>query len=305
MNEIKKLDDMLTALKQKSKKRMVVMQANDRHTVEAVNKAVELGIIEGILVGDEKKIIQICQEDKIDHNAFSIVNEPDETQVAGTSLQLINNGTGDLIMKGLVSTDKYMKALLNKEYGLVPEGAILSHVSVIEPEHYPKLLIAGDVAIIPQPELKEKIAIANYLIHTAHALGITKPRLAVLAATDQVLPKMQSCIDAAILSKMADRGQIKGAFVDGPMALDVAVDKESAEIKNIHSPVAGNADCILFPNIESGNVFYKSHTKLSGGELAAVVAGAKVPAILSSRGDSAKTKLYSIALAALLAMYFS
>ncbi|MDX2445438.1 MAG: phosphate acyltransferase, partial [Bacteroidales bacterium] len=130
---------------------------------------------------------------------------------------------------------------------------------------------------------------------------IKKPKLAVLAATEQVLPKMQACVDAAILAKMGDRGQFSGAVVEGPLALDVAVDKVSAEIKKINSPVAGDADCLLFPNIEAGNVFYKFHTKLSGGELGAIVAGAKVPAILSSRGDSAKTKLYSIALAALLA----
>ncbi|MEA3476868.1 MAG: phosphate acyltransferase, partial [Bacteroidota bacterium] len=162
-------------------------------------------------------------------------------------------------------------------------------------------LVVGDVAIIPAPELKEKIAIAKHLIRTSKALGIEQPKLGVLAATEQVLPKMQACVDAAIISKMGERGQIKGAIIDGPMALDVAVDKESAEIKKINSPVAGDVDCILFPNIESGNVFYKFHTKLSGGELAAIVAGAKVPAILSSRGDSARTKLYSIALAALMA----
>ena len=178
-------------------------------------------------------------------------------------------------------------------------NAILTHVTVAENPGYYKLLIVGDVAIIPNPDLKQKITITNYLIRTAKALGIDKPKVALLAATEQMSASMQACVDAAIISKMADRGQIKGAYIDGPLALDVAIDKESAEIKKLGGEVAGDADCLLFPNIESGNVFYKSHTKLCGGELGAIVVGAKVPAILSSRGDSAKTKLYSIALAAL------
>jgi len=180
-------------------------------------------------------------------------------------------------------------------------NSILSHISVIETPNYHKLITVADVAIIPLPDLKQKIAITNYLIRTAKALQINKPKVAILAATEQMLPGMQACVDAAIISKMADRGQIKGAFVDGPLALDVAIDKESCEIKKLESTVAGDADCILFPNIEAGNVFFKTNTKLCKGELAAVVFGAKVPAILTSRGDSELTKLYSIALAALIA----
>ncbi len=135
----------------------------------------------------------------------------------------------------------------------------------------------------------------------AHALGIERPKVAIIAASEQVLPKMQACVDAAILAKMAERGQIKGAIVDGPLALDAAIDRESAEIKGLTGEVAGDADCLLFPNIESGNVFYKTNTKLAGAELGAMVAGARAPAILSSRGDTVKTKMYSIALGALTA----
>ena len=151
------------------------------------------------------------------------------------------------------------------------------------------------------PDLKQKIAITNYLIKTAHALEINNPKVALLAATEQMSAGMQACVDAAIISKMGDRGQIKGALLDGPLAMDVAIDKESCEIKKLVSPVAGDADCILFPNIESGNVFFKTCTKLCKAELGAVVFGAKVPAVLTSRGDSEMTKLYSIALAAMLA----
>jgi phosphate butyryltransferase len=160
-------------------------------------------------------------------------------------------------------------------------------------------MIVGDVAIIPTPDLKQKVAITNYLINTAHALGIEKPKVAIIAATEQVSPGMEACVDASIISKMGDRGQIKNALIDGPLALDVAIDKESAQIKKLTGEVAGDADCLLFPNIDAGNVFYKTNTKLAGAELGAMVVGAKVPCVLSSRGDSTLTKLYSIALAAM------
>jgi len=298
---IRKLNQMFDLLKNQDLKRVVVAYANDTHTIEAVHEAVKLHLIRGILVGDAEMIKGACENLQVDPADFQIVHEPDEMTAAKTAVSLINKGEGDLIMKGLVSTDKYMRALLDKEDGLMEPGAILSHVSIIESENYHKLLIVGDVAIIPNPELMEKVAIINYLMETARVLGIEQPKVALLAATEQVLPKMTACVDAALLAKMAERGHFKGALVDGPLALDVIIDKQSAKIKNLQSPVAGDADCILFPNIESGNVFYKFHTKLSGGEIAAVVVGARVPAILSSRGDSVKTKLYSIALGALLA----
>ncbi len=298
---IKKLDDLFTVLKAQKSKRLVAAYANDAHTIGAVSQAVDLGIIEATLVGDKAVIATVCTRENIDISKFEIVHEPEEMQAARRAVALINEGRGDMLMKGLVSTDKYMRAILNKENGLMTPGAILSHVTVTENPVYHKLLVVGDVAIIPLPELKEKIAITNYLINVAHALGNKLPKVAVLAATEQVMPKMPACVDAALISKMADRGQITGALVEGPLALDVAIDKESAEIKKINSPVAGDADCLVFPNIESGNVFYKANTKLAGGEQGAIVVGAKVPAVLSSRGDSIKTKLYSIALAAILA----
>jgi phosphate butyryltransferase len=157
------------------------------------------------------------------------------------------------------------------------------------------------MAIIPAPDLKQKIAIVGFCVNVAKALGIATPKVAMITATEQVSAGMPACVEAAIIAKMGDRGQIKGAVVDGPLALDVAIDKEAAQIKKLTSEVAGDADCLVFPNIESGNVFYKTCTKLVGSELAAMVVGAKVPCILSSRGDSELTKLYSIALAALTA----
>jgi phosphate butyryltransferase len=299
--QIQKLDQMFEALKNGDKKVLVAAYANDSHTIGAVSQAVDMGIVEATLVGDIDTMKKVCSEENIDVAKFKLVQEADAQKAAFKACELINKGEGNLIMKGLVSTDQYMRAILNKEVGLMLPKAILSHVTVMETPNYHKLLVVGDVAIIPAPELKEKLAIANYLIKTAHALGIEKPKLAVLAASEQVSPKMQASIDGALMSKMADRGQIKGAYVDGPLSLDLAIDKESAQIKKVGGEVAGDADCILFPNIESGNVFYKANTKLANGEQGAIVAGAKVPAVLSSRGDSVQTKLYSIALAALQA----
>jgi len=298
---ITRLEQILDVLKSNGKKRLVAAFANDSHTIGAVNDAVQQGIIKATLVGDKDAIGKTCTKHNFDISQFTIVHEPDEWKAAQKAVDMINSGEGDMIMKGLVSTDKYMKAILNKEKGLMPPKAVLSHVTVIENPNYHKLLVVSDVAVIPQPDLDQKIALTNYVINVARALGIEKPKVALIAATEQVLPKMEACVDAAIISKMADRGQIKNAYVDGPLAVDVAVDKESAEIKNLDSNVAGDADCLVFPNIESGNVFYKTNTKLANAELGALVVGAKCPAILSSRGDSVKTKLYSIALAALVA----
>jgi phosphotransacetylase len=299
---ITKLAQMFDVLKSKSKKRLVAAFANDAHTIGAVNQAVEMGIVDATLVGDEATIKKVCAEHKIDVSKFKIVQEADEWKATVKAVELINKGEGEVLMKGLVTSDKYMRAILDKEKGLMAgPKAILTHVSCIETPNYPKLLIVADVAIIPAPDLNQKIAMTNYLIQTAHALQIETPKVALIAATEQMMPGMQACVDAAIISKMADRGQIKGALVDGPLAMDVAIDKESCEIKKLKSPVAGDADCLLFPNIESGNVFFKTNTKLCKGELGAVVYGAKVPAVLTSRGDSELTKLYSIALAAMVA----
>lgn len=298
---ITKLDQIIELVKTKGKKRLIAAYANDAHTIEAVNEAVDKGIIEAVLTGDTETIKKVCAELKIDASKFKIIQEADEMKAASLAVKLINNGEGDILMKGLVSTDKYMRAILNKETGLMTPKAVLTHIAVVENPAYHKLLIASDCAIIPNPDIKQKEIIINFMIQTAKAIGIDMPKVALIAATELVSTGMEACIDAAILSKMADRGQIKDAYVDGPLALDVAIDKESAKTKKMTGAVAGDADCLLFPNIESGNVFYKASTKFNNAEIAANVMGAKVPCVLSSRGDSSKTKLYSIALAAALA----
>ena len=298
---ITNFDQLLDTVRTQPMKRLVAAWAVDDHTISAVRHAVDKGIVSATLVGDEKRIAAVCEHEKIDPSIFTIVHVGEEIKAISTAVEMINNGEGDILMKGLCSTDKYMRAILNKERGLLPPKAVLSHVTVVSAPTYPKLIIVGDVAVIPAPDLTQKVAITNYVIATAKALGNEKPKVALLAATEQMLPGMQACVDAAMIAKMADRGQIAGAYVDGPLALDVAIDMESAITKKLTSPVAGDADCIVFPNIESGNVFFKAVTKLAKGELAALVMGAKVPCVLTSRGDSTVSKLNSIALAALLA----
>ena len=297
---ITKLDQIIEAAKLKGKKRLVAAFANDSHTIGAASMAIDAGFVEATLVGDIDTIKKVCKEEGIDFNKFTLVQEANEQGAANLAVKLINEGKGDFLMKGLCTTDKYMRAILNKESGLMPGGKpVLSHVTVFEIPSYHKLLITSDVAVIPAPDFKQKLALTNYVIATAKVLGIEMPKVAIIAATEQVSVGMPACVDAALIAAMGNRGQIKGAIIDGPLAMDVAIDKESADIKKLKGEVVGNADCLVWPTIEAGNVFYKTATKLAGAELAAMVVGAKVPCVLSSRGDSTQTKMYSIALAAL------
>lgn len=297
---LERLADLFDFVRNTETKTLIAVNAVDGHSLEAIAEAVKLNIVSAIVTGDEREIISQCEKNSIDWHLFRIINAENEDESAKLAIQLASKTNGAILMKGLITSDRFMKSILNKEYGLLPSGAVLSHVSVIDNPNYHKLLIVSDVAIIPYPTLKQKIVMTHYLKQMAIDLGITQPKIALIAPTEQVLPSLISCTDAAEITKLAMDGEFEPALVFGPMALDVAIDKESAQIKNITSLVAGNADCLLFPNIDAGNVFYKTNTKLCGAEQAAVVMGASVPVVLSSRGDSIQTKLNSIALAALL-----
>jgi len=299
--EIKKLNEMFDVLKSRPKKRLVAAYAMDDHTICAVNDAVDNGLIDATLIGDPARIAEICKEEKIDINKFKIVEEKDDVKAAALACDLINRGEGDILMKGLLPTDKYMRAILNKERGLCPPNVTLAHIAVIENPNYHKLLVASDCAIIPLPDLKQKQTILKYVTTVSKALGVNCPKVAMVTATEQMSAGIPACVDAAIIAKMAERGQIKGCMVEGPISLDLACDAETAKIKGMNSPVAGDADCLVFPNLESSNVFYKCCTKFDKSEVGAMLMGAKVPCVLSSRGDTSKTKLYSIAIAAMLA----
>ena len=299
---ITNFDQMFEQLRSKPKKRLVAAWGVDDHTISAVYMAVEAGIVEGMLVGDEAMIQKVCADNNYDISKLTVINNPNELKSIAQAVDMVNAGEADILMKGLCSTDKYMRGILNKEKGLLPPKAVLSHVCVVQHPEYHKLMVISDIAVIPAPDLKQKQAMIGYVANTARALGVEKPKVAMITATEQMLPGMPACVEAAMLAKMSDRGQIAGCVVDGPLALDVALCKEAAEIKKLKSEVAGDADCLVFPSIEAANVFYKFAGHFCPGvKMAAMVAGAKAPCVLSSRADSTETKLNSIALAALTA----
>lgn len=297
---IKKLEDIVVAARDGGRRRLIVAYGQDLHTIEAVSDAVDMGIVEATLIGDPEQIALVCASAGIDVGKFKIIAESVDVKCVETGVRMVACGDGDVLMKGLVSTDKYMRGILNRDWGLLPVGGILSHVTVIELPNYPKLVVASDVAVIPQPDLIQKKFMTRYVIDTARALGVEEPKVAFIAPSEQVLPKMQSSVDAALLSKMGDRGEFGNAQLDGPLALDVALYRDVAATKKIRgSNVAGDADCLIFPNLDAANVFFKSCTKILGAEIAAMVAGTKAPCVLTSRGDSRQSKLYSLALACL------
>ncbi len=299
---ITKLNEVVEAALKRGRKRLAVAYGQDSHTIEAVYDAYKEGLVEPTLYGDKSVIEQTCAELGIDVSVFRIIDEKVDVNCVRQAVAAVAAGDADILMKGLVSTDKYMRGILNKEIGLVPPKGILTHVSLVELPGYHKLLVISDVAIIPAPDFKQKQLQIKFLAETANLLGIATPKIACISATEQVLPSVPSNLECAILAKMGDRGQLGNVMVDGPLSLDVALFKEVAEHKKVKgSAIAGDVDCLLFPNIESGNVFFKSVSHIGGGELAAIVKGAKVPCVLTSRGDSALSKKYSIALACLAA----
>lgn len=302
MGNIQHLSDIVVEARAKGRKRLAVAYGQDSHTLEAVCNAYKEGLVEPIIFGEKAVIEQVCAEQGIDTKVLTIVDEKSDTKCVALAVQAVVKGEADVLMKGLVSTDKYMRGILNKEAGLFPPKGVLSHVSVIEMPVYGKLLIVSDIAVIPQPDFKQKMKQIGYLAQTAKVLGIKRPKIACIAPSELVLPSVPSSTEGALLAKMGDRGQLGDVVVDGPLSLDVALFKEVAEHKKVKgSAIAGEPDCLLFPNLESGNVFFKASSHLCHGELAAMVVGTNKPCVLTSRGDSSLSKLYSIALACLSA----
>ena len=297
---ITKLTQIVDEARKRGRRRLAVAYGQDSHTLTAVYDAYEAGLVEPTVYGDKAVIEEVCRKEGIDASLFKIVDEPNDVECVRLAVAAVVAGDADVLMKGLVSTDKYMRGILNKDAGLFPPKGVLSHVSIFEIPSLPKLLCVSDVAVIPAPDFKQKTVQIGYLLQTARLLGIETPKIACIAPSEQVLPSVPSSTEAAILAKMGDRGQLGRAVIDGPLSLDVALYKEVAEHKKVRgSTVAGDPDCLLFPNIESANVFFKAVTHFGGAELAAMVMGTKVPCVLTSRGDSRKSKMYSIALACL------
>ncbi len=301
MNPILKLTDLLQTVKTDATPRVAVAAGEDPDTIEAISRAVRENVVKAILVGDEQAIRRVAKENNVDDGLFEIVNVPGEEEATAHAVSLVKNKQAEMLMKGRVKTPIYMKFVLDKEKGLLPKGGLLSHVALMEIPAYPKLLIVTDAAIIPEPDLDEKVKILNYAIEVAQALGNDLPKAALVSANETISFKVQSSVDAAVITAMAQRKQIQGAIVDGPLALDVSLSKEHVRIKGLESPINGEADILIFPNIETANTFYKCATLLAKGTAASMVVGTTAPVILTSRADNDETKFYSIVLGARVA----
>lgn len=296
---VKTLDELIELATKKDKKTLSVAVAQDNIVLKAVVEAVKLNIVDAILVGDEEKIVEIALKENLLLQDIRIINEKDILKAAAKAVDLVTNGEAHFIMKGMLATSDLLKAVLNKEAGLRGRS-LLSHVMVYDVPTYHKLLFLTDGGMVPYPDLKEKIEIVKNAVEVAHALQIEIPKVAPICAVEVVNPSMQATLDAAALSQMSKRGQIKGCLIDGPLGLDNAISKEAAEHKGIISEVAGDSDILLVPSIEAGNFLGKSLTYFGKAESAGIIVGAKCPVVLVSRADSAKSKLYSIALGAVV-----
>ncbi|MDK2880567.1 MAG: phosphate butyryltransferase [Clostridia bacterium] len=278
--------------------RLSVAAADDRDVLQAVKMGVEAGLVTPVLVGDERKIRDIAAAIGFSLDEAEIVHQPDPQLAALEAVKVISDGGADILLKGMVNSSDFMRAVLHPDCGL-RTGRILSHLAVFEVPGFDRLLFNTDGGVNINPDLNQKIEILKNAVEFMHALGWEKPRVAVITANEAINPKMESTLDAAILTKMAESGQIRGAVVDGPLALDVAISPEAAEHKGIKSPVAGRADLLLTPTIEVGNVFGKSLIYLAKAVMAGVVLGARVPVVLTSRASRPEEKLYSLAMASL------
>lgn len=276
----------------------VVHPVDDVSLLGAIESAQEKLIIP-VLIGPEDKIRATAKELKLDLSPYEIISTPHSHAAAAQGVSLAREGKVDALMKGALHTDELMHAALEKDLGISTERR-MSHVFVMDVPHYPRLMLVSDAAINIYPSLEDKKDIVQNAIDLAVCIGIKQPKVAILSAVETVSPKIQSTLDAAALCKMADRGQIKGGILDGPLAFDNVVSKEAAKIKGIISPVAGQADIIIVPDLESGNILVKQLEYLSEAQSAGIVLGAKVPIILTSRSDSAITRLASSALAAII-----
>lgn len=297
---IKAFDEIVKHAKEKGPKTLAVAVAQDAEVLNALNSAKELGIADAILVGDKEEIEKAGASCGVDIAKFAIIDEKDKVEACRKAVSLISEGKADIVMKGLVDTAIILKAVLAEEAGL-RTGNVLSHVAIFEVNGYDRLFIVTDAAMNIAPNLEQKKQIIENAVKVAHAMGNMEPKVAVLAAVEKVNPKMQATLDADALVKMNKNGEIRGCLIGGPFALDNAVSIEAAKHKGIDHPVAGKADILMVPQIEAGNMLYKSMVFFARAHNAGIIVGAKVPIVLTSRADSDIAKLNSIAIGVLLA----
>ena len=303
MEQIRTMAQLLATAKQGKAKIVSVAVPEDDEVMEAVEAARKEGIISAILVGNGEKISAVAAKLGIDLSNYEVVDERGGNSVAALrAVEIVSSGNADIFMKGMLHSSDYLRAVLNKEKGL-RTGRVLSHAYIHEIEGYDRLFFVTDGVVNLYPDLKTKIDIVNNCVDICHAFGVECPKVAILGAVEVVNPAMPPTLDAAALAQMSARKQFKGCIVDGPFALDNAVSEESAHHKGIVSPVAGKADVLFVPTIETGNILSKSMIYFARNKTAALVLGSKAPVILTSRADSAETKLYSIATACLVAQH--
>jgi phosphate butyryltransferase len=276
--------------------RIVVAAAHDDHVLESIGQVYAKGYATPILIGDKDQILRLADDQQIDVSGWTLIKELDERKCADLAVNLVNNAEADVIMKGLMQTADLLKAVLERDKGL-RTGALLSHIGAYEIENYPKLLFITDGGINIAPDLKQKVEIIRNAVDVARALGVEQPKVAVLTAIETVNPSMPSTLDAAALAMMSRRGQIKNCLVDGPLAMDNAISLTAAQHKHIISEVAGDADILLVPDIEAGNILVKTLVFLFNARSCSVITGAKVPMVVTSRADSSEAKFNSILLA--------
>ncbi|MFO7948021.1 MAG: bifunctional enoyl-CoA hydratase/phosphate acetyltransferase [Armatimonadota bacterium] len=297
---IKNFDELMDEVDDYPVKTVAVAVAEKRCVVEAVKMAAEAGVARSILVGNAEKIEAIAGELGFDTAGAEIIDEPNDLKAARLATEAVKNGNADVLMKGHIHTDDFLRAILDKETGL-RTGSIMSHVFALETRDRDRLTFVTDGAMNIDPDLVTKASIIMNAVYLARCFGIHKPKVGVLAAVELVNPKMPATIDAAALSTMERRHQFPDCTVDGPFAMDNAISPEAAEVKGLQGEVAGNCDILVAPNIEAGNILAKTYSFLSHGHTAGVVVGAAAPVVLTSRADTPQARLHSLAIALLMA----
>jgi phosphate butyryltransferase len=285
----------------KKKHRVAVAWAHDPNTIGAIHEAVKKNLIEAFLIGKSPDILNICRSESVDPKLFTIIESESDVSASLEAVRMTRSGEADIVMKGLVGSDKFLKAVMDKETGLMVPGAVLSYVGALELPAYHKLLFITDPAVIPYPDLDQKIAMVGYAVEMARKFGVVKPKVALIGASEKMSRHFGSSADYSTICKMAESGQIKNCIIDGPLDLFLACDKKSVSIKGVETPVNGDADVLLFPSLESCNPFYKGLMLFAGGELAGLIRGTEKPVILMSRSESEKSKYFCIVLSCLMA----
>ncbi len=281
------------------KKRLVLACAHDEHSLDAVYEAFKEGIVTPVFVGKEEEIKKICADEGFDFGDVKIYNEDDDVEAAKTAVRLIREGEGDFLMKGRMQTADLLRQVVNKETGL-RTGKIMSHVGLFQVPNYHKVVVLTDGGMLVHPDLEQKVKIINNAVDTLHAMGYEEPKVAVICAAEKLNKKAQESVDAAALKEMNQNGEITGCVIEGPISYDIAISKEIADFKKFESPVAGEADVLIMPEMAAGNMLGKAWV-INGdgtGMMAGLIVGAKAPIVLTSRGSSAAEKFYSIVFAA-------